>query len=129
MDQLNLPRHVVERFEKRWARKLQQQVAVWRATRSPARSRTDSGCPGRAAVAANAACPRPVAGREPGTGALATILGVLTVLVTASGVFGEMHTALNATFKAKPIDEPIFSLFRTVPPAWASSPPSVSRWW
>jgi hypothetical protein len=38
---------------------------------------------------------------------------VLTVLVTALGVFGEMHTALNATFKAKPIDEPIFSLIRT----------------
>jgi membrane protein len=30
------------------------------------------------------------------------------VLIAASGVFGEMHTALNATFKAKPIDEPIF---------------------
>jgi membrane protein len=50
---------------------------------------------------------------DAGTGALATILGVLTVLVTASGVFGEMHTALNATFKSKPIDEPISSLIRT----------------
>ncbi|WP_029082528.1 YihY/virulence factor BrkB family protein [Bradyrhizobium sp. th.b2] len=50
---------------------------------------------------------------DPAAGALATVLGVLTVLVTASGVFGEMHTALNATFKAKPIDEPIFSLIRT----------------
>ena len=38
---------------------------------------------------------------------------VLTVLITASGVFGEMHTALNATFMAKPIDEPIFSLIKT----------------
>ncbi len=43
--ELNLPRHVVERFEKRWARKLQQQVGAWRASRSPARSRTDSGVP------------------------------------------------------------------------------------
>jgi YihY family inner membrane protein len=50
---------------------------------------------------------------DPGSGALATILGVLTVLIAASGVFGEMHTALNATFKAKPIDEPIFSVIRT----------------
>ncbi|MGY3484683.1 uncharacterized BrkB/YihY/UPF0761 family membrane protein [Bradyrhizobium sp. USDA 4011] len=41
---------------------------------------------------------------DPAAGALATLLGVLTVLVTASGVFGEMHTALNATFKAKPIN-------------------------
>jgi membrane protein len=50
---------------------------------------------------------------DPASGTLATILGVLTVLITASGVFGEMHTALNATFNAKPIDEPISSLIRT----------------
>jgi len=50
---------------------------------------------------------------DPGSGALATILGVITVLITASGVFGEMHTALNATFKAGPIDEPISALIRT----------------
>jgi len=35
------------------------------------------------------------------------------VLITASGVFGEMHVALNATFKAKPSDEPISALIRT----------------
>ena len=50
---------------------------------------------------------------DPGSGALATVLGVATVLITASGVFGEMHTALNATFKAKPSDEPISALIRT----------------
>ena len=50
---------------------------------------------------------------DPGSGTIATILGVVTVLITASGVFGEMHTALNATFKAKPIDEPISALMRT----------------
>jgi membrane protein len=50
---------------------------------------------------------------DPASGTLATVLGVLTVLVAASGVFGEMHTALNATFKAKPSDEPISSLIRT----------------
>ena len=50
---------------------------------------------------------------DPSAGAAATIVGVFTVLITASGVFGEMHTALNVTFKAKPIDEPIFSVIRT----------------
>ena len=50
---------------------------------------------------------------DPGSGTAATIFGVITVLITASGVFGEMHTALNATFKAKASDEPIFSLIRT----------------
>jgi membrane protein len=50
---------------------------------------------------------------DPGSGALATVLGVVTVLITASGVFGEMHTALNNTFKAKPRDEPISALIRT----------------
>jgi hypothetical protein len=35
------------------------------------------------------------------------------VLVTASGVFGEMRTALNATFKSRPTDEPILSLIRS----------------
>jgi membrane protein len=50
---------------------------------------------------------------DPGSGALATILGVITVLITASGVFGEMHTGLNNTFKAKPSDEPISALIRT----------------
>jgi membrane protein len=51
--------------------------------------------------------------RDPGSGTIATILGLATVLITASGVFGEMHTALNATFKAKPSDEPISALIRT----------------
>jgi membrane protein len=50
---------------------------------------------------------------DPGSGTFATLLGLLTVLVAASGVFGEMHTALNATFKAKAADEPILSLIRT----------------
>jgi membrane protein len=50
---------------------------------------------------------------DPGSGIVATTIGIITVLITASGVFGEMHTALNATFKAKPSDEPIFSLIRT----------------
>ena len=36
------------------------------------------------------------------SGIVATIIGVVTLLVTASGVFGEMQTALNVIWKAKP---------------------------
>jgi membrane protein len=35
-------------------------------------------------------------------GIVATIIGVITLIVTASGVFGEMQTALNAIWKAEP---------------------------
>ncbi len=50
---------------------------------------------------------------DPKTGAAATIFGVVMLLVTASGVFGEMQTALNTTWKAKAPDEPFFSLVRS----------------
>ena len=36
------------------------------------------------------------------SGIWATIIGVATLLVTASGVFGEMQSALNAIWKAQP---------------------------
>lgn len=36
------------------------------------------------------------------SGTLATILGIVAVIVTASGVFSEMQSALNAIWKAKP---------------------------
>ena len=36
------------------------------------------------------------------SGILATIIGVVTLLVTASGVFGEMQTALNKIWDAEP---------------------------
>ncbi|WP_213286262.1 YihY/virulence factor BrkB family protein [Bradyrhizobium sp. sGM-13] len=49
---------------------------------------------------------------DPASGTTATVIGLVTVLITASGVFGEMRTALNATFKAKPVDEPISSLIK-----------------
>jgi membrane protein len=49
---------------------------------------------------------------DPTSGATAAI-GIVTVLLTASGVFGEMRKALNATFKAKAMDELIFSLIRS----------------
>ena len=58
MQEVNLPRHVIEAFEERWARKLQQQAAAWRSTRSqPALSRTRSGIP----VERRARRPRPAA--------------------------------------------------------------------
>ncbi len=44
MQEVNLPRHIVEALEKKWAERLQQQAAAWRTTKSPARSsRTDAG--------------------------------------------------------------------------------------
>jgi membrane protein len=50
---------------------------------------------------------------DPKTGTSATIFGVAMLLVTASGVFGEMQSALNKTWKAKAPDEPFFSLIRS----------------
>lgn len=35
-------------------------------------------------------------------GVIATIIGVVSLIITASGVFGEMQTALNAIWQAKP---------------------------
>lgn len=60
MQELNLPHHVIEAFEKRWARKRQQKVATWRDTRSPARTRTDSGVP----VERRSRRPRPIVFRQ-----------------------------------------------------------------
>jgi membrane protein len=39
---------------------------------------------------------------NPSSGIWATVLGVVTLLVTASGVFGEMQSSLNAIWKAEP---------------------------
>lgn len=49
---------------------------------------------------------------DPTSGAAATVFGVIMVLVTASGIFGEMQTALNTTWQVKPPDEPWSSLIR-----------------
>jgi membrane protein len=46
------------------------------------------------------------------SGAAASLLGVLMVLSTASGVFGEMQTALNRTWEIDSSDQPWFSLLR-----------------
>lgn len=50
---------------------------------------------------------------DPTAGTLATIFGVVMLLVTASGVFGEMQSALNATWKIKAPDEAFFSMIRS----------------
>lgn len=42
-----------------------------------------------------------VSASNKGAGIVATILGVVTLLVTASGVFGEMQTSLNIIWKAQ----------------------------
>ena len=46
------------------------------------------------------------------SGILATIVGVITLIATASGVFGEMQTALNAIWKAKPKGTTVSRLVR-----------------
>jgi membrane protein len=46
------------------------------------------------------------------SGIVATIIGIITLIVTASGVFGEMQTALNAIWKAKPQGTTVSRLIR-----------------
>lgn len=48
-----------------------------------------------------------------GSGYLATIIGVITLLVTATGVFVEMQTSLNAIWKAEPAAFTTMQLVRT----------------
>jgi membrane protein len=49
---------------------------------------------------------------DPTSGTIATVLGVIMVIITASGIFGEMQSALNATWDVKPPDELWMSLIR-----------------
>lgn len=46
------------------------------------------------------------------TGAAASAFGVLMILVTASGVFGEMQTALNRIWEVEALDLPFASMIR-----------------
>lgn len=46
------------------------------------------------------------------SGKIATVVGVVMVIVTASGVFGEMQAALNVIWKADPTGTPISRLIR-----------------
>jgi hypothetical protein len=45
MDRSNLPRHIVERFERRWAQKLEAQVHAWKPAKPSDRSTTDREVP------------------------------------------------------------------------------------
>lgn len=45
MDRSNLPRHIVERFERRWAQKLEAQVHAWKPAKPSDRSMTDREVP------------------------------------------------------------------------------------
>ena len=40
--------------------------------------------------------------RKPSSGIIATVIGILTLLVGATGVFGELHDALNTIWEVKP---------------------------
>jgi membrane protein len=46
------------------------------------------------------------------SGVLATIVGIVTLLITASGVFGEMQSALNKIWEAKPSGTTVTRLIR-----------------
>jgi len=46
------------------------------------------------------------------SGILATIIGVVSLIVTASGVFGEMQTALNAIWRSNPEGTPVVRLIK-----------------
>jgi membrane protein len=46
------------------------------------------------------------------SGVVATIIGIITLMVTASGIFGEMQTALNVIWKAKPKGTTVSRLIR-----------------
>ncbi len=46
------------------------------------------------------------------SGVWATIIGIVALILTASGVFGEMQTALNAIWKAKPQGTTVSRLIR-----------------
>jgi membrane protein len=50
------------------------------------------------------------AGKSSGT--IATIIGVVTLLVTASGVFGEMQSALNVIWKVNPVGTTVSQVVR-----------------
>ena len=50
--------------------------------------------------------------RAESSGVVATIIGIITLIVTASGVFGEMQTALNVIWKAKPEGTTVSRLIR-----------------
>jgi len=47
-----------------------------------------------------------------GSGVLATIIGLVSLIITASGVFGEMQSALNTIWRAQPAGDTVTQLVR-----------------
>lgn len=45
MADTNLPRHILDRAERRWAQKLEAQTRVWKSPERSVRSSTDQGVP------------------------------------------------------------------------------------
>ena len=43
MDRHDLPKHILERVERRWAQKLEQQALAWKESRADKRTVTDKG--------------------------------------------------------------------------------------
>jgi len=41
----DLPRHIVDRFERRWAQKLEAQARTWQSQKPDGRAMTDRGVP------------------------------------------------------------------------------------
>ena len=64
-----------------------------------------------------------------GAGTIATIIGIVTLIITASGVFSEMQSSLNLIWKAKPDTSTISRLVRVRAQVSASSWRSVSCCW
>ena len=53
------------------------------------------------------------------TGVVATLIGLVTIFLAASGVFGEVQSALNAIWKAKSTRSTLSRLVRAAVPAGA----------
>lgn len=45
MSATELPRYIVDRFERRWAKNLEQQARLWKSVRGESRSLTNQGVP------------------------------------------------------------------------------------
>ena len=69
-----------------------------------------SGLMGEQSAAALQSMLKSASGTRSGT--LATVIGAVTLLITASGVFGEMQTSLNAIWKAAPRSSAVSRLIR-----------------
>jgi membrane protein len=50
---------------------------------------------------------------DPAAGTTATLVGIVVLVATASGVFGEMQAALNTIWNVRTSDQPFYSLIRT----------------